>query len=484
VTGAGTAQGAARSLRVRLLAATVIGLGLALLMAGLALNGLFRSHVTRQFETTLTQQLDQLTARLDFDAAGRPVIDTATLSDPRWQRPYSGLYWQLDERPADGPGRPGVLRSRSLWDSSLVLDNDALADGAVHVHEGAGPQSTRLLMLERTVQTSAPTASRWRLVVAGDLHETGEAITRFSGVLALSLGVLMGLLALAAWAQVAVGLRPLRVLQTSLQALQQGRTARLQGRFPAEVQPLVDDFNGVLDRNAEVVERARTQAGNLAHALKTPLAVLDQAAARAVAQTAPLKSTQTAPQAGASLAPLVLEQLAIARRQIDWHLARARVAATQRLPGQRTAVAPLLQGLVRVMERVHAERGLALQMALPEAPLYFAGEEQDLQEMLGNLLDNACKWARTAVTVRAVTVPGAGPARLRLQVEDDGPGIAAAQREAVLARGVRLDESVPGTGLGLAIVRDIVGLYGGEMTLQPVVGGGLCVTLNLPAAAA
>jgi len=277
---------------------------------------------------------------------------------------------------------------------------------------------------------------------------------------------------LAALAQVAVGLSPLRAMQRALADVHEGRTPRLQGRFPTEVQPLIDDFNDVLDRNTEVVTRARTQAGNLAHALKTPLSVLDQAADGTLAAH------------DSELARLVKEQVGLSRRHIDWHLARARVAATQRLPGQRTAVGPVLAGLVRVMERVHAERGIAITMQADGEPLFFAGEEQDLQEMLGNLLDNACKWARSNVTVQAEPVIGSAPPQMQIHIEDDGPGIDAENLALVGARGVRLDESVPGTGLGLAIVQDLVGLYGGSLTLQPAASGGLNATLRLPAALA
>ena len=459
-----------RSLRVRLLLATLAGLAVAMVLAGLVLSGLFREHVQRQFELTLTQQLDQLTARLDFDAAGQPVIDTPALSDPRWQKPYSGLYWQIDQMAPDGHGRTGVLRSRSLWDTSLALQADALADGAVHVHEVPGPQDVPLLALERTVRAADKDAARWRLIVAADLQATQAATLQFTRVLALSLLVLLVLLALASWAQVAVGLRPLKVLQRALQDVQHARTARLQGTFPAEVQPLVDDFNSVLARNAEVVERARTQAGNLAHALKTPLSVLDQA-------------SRVSPADPAALSLLVQEQVQVARRHIDWHLAHARVAASQRLPGQRTALGPVAAGLVRVMRKVYAERGLHITTTMPEQPLFFAGEEQDLQEMLGNLLDNACKWARSAVVIRAQSAPQTGGAALCLTVEDDGPGIGAEHRALALARGVRLDETVPGTGLGLAIVQDLAHLYGGQLDLLPAnAQGGLRVVLTLPAA--
>ncbi|MBD9393820.1 sensor histidine kinase [Acidovorax sp. ACV01] len=462
-----------RSLRFRLLAVTVAGVAVAVVLAGFVLSGLFREHVQRQFEAALVQQLDQVTARLGFDAQGQPVIAAQALSDPRWLKPYSGLYWQVDAMAPDGNGRAGMLRSRSLWDTSLALQVDALADGAVHVHEVAGPQGAPLLVLERTVRAEGVDAARWRLIVAADLQATQAATARFTRVLVLSLAALLVLLATAAWAQVAVGLRPLQALQRGLQDVQQARATQLQGAFPAEVQPLVDDFNAVLGRNAEVVERARTQAGNLAHALKTPLTVLENAA------------RATAPSDGAALAALVRDQVQVARRYIDWHLARSRVAASAHLPGQRTALEPVVGGLVRVMNKVHAGQGVDITIALPDAPLFFAGEAQDLQEMLGNVLDNACKWAQSTVrlTAHAQGEDAEKPLRqLLIKVEDDGPGIGAAQRAQALERGVRLDETVPGTGLGLAIVQDLAAMYGGRLDLEPADLGGLRVVLVLPAA--
>ena len=451
------------SLRFRLLVATLLALALALALAGVLLASLFREHVVRQFESVLTQQLDQLTARLEFDTTGQPLVDAASLSDPRWQKPFSGLYWQLDRIDAGNAGQRAALRSRSLWDTALTLPTDALADGVVHVHEVRGPQDAPLMVVERTVRTADRPDAAWRLIVAGDMQETTQAIARFTGVLVASLLALGLLLVLAALAQVAVGLSPLRAMQRALAQVHDGRSARLEGRFPAEVQPLIDDFNGVLDRNAEVVSRARTQAGNLAHALKTPLAVLAHAADTEGPRD--------------DLAQRVREQVALSRRHIDWHLARARVAASQRLPGQRTPVAPVLAGLVRVMERVHADRRLDLQLESPAPDLAFAGEEQDLQEMVGNLLDNACLWARHRVALRARREAD----RLVISVEDDGPGIAADRREAVLSRGVRLDEATPGSGLGLAIVADLVALYGGALALEEGAGGGLRARISLPA---
>ncbi len=461
------------SLRLRLLGLTAVGLALALVLAWLVLGGLFQDEVMRQFRQALTQQLDQLTARVEFDAQGRPQVDPAGLSDPRWHKPYSGLYWQIND--AD---QVPQLRSRSLWDESLSNPADRLADGVVHAHDGTGPQGAPLLVLERLVRPQDQPAMQWRVLVAADTQAVQASVQRFRGVLALSLLVLLVLLLLAAWAQVGLGLAPLRALQRGLVALREGRTQRLDGPAPAEVRPLVDGFNAVLERNAQIVQRARQQAGNLAHAVKTPLAVMRQAAEAIVAPTPGPSSTASS----GDLARLVLEQVDLARKQVDWHLARARAAGGQGLPGQRVLLAPVLGGLLRVMDKVYAARGLELHCMAIDPTLAFAGEEQDLQELLGNLLDNACKWARTAVVVQARLQPDTTPPMLVVTVQDDGPGVAASLREAVLARGMRIDESVPGSGLGLAIVADLVAAYGGTVTLDPSPQAGLQVAVSLPAA--
>jgi signal transduction histidine kinase len=459
----------AASLRVRLLSATLVAVLTALVLAGVLLANLFREHVLHQFGQALVAQLDQVTARLEFDPLGQPRLDGAGLTDPRWSRPYSGLYWQVD---ASGTAaRRGVLRSRSLWDATLAVDADELADGAVHMHEMPGPDGARLLLVERTVRPGGPAAVPWRLMVGANLRDTEAAVARFNGILGLSLAVLLGLLSAAAVAQVGVGLAPLRALQRALAAVQAGRAQRIEGSFPTELQPLVDDFNGVLERNAEVVARARTQAGNLAHAIKTPLAAMAQAAIAAGRQ----------PDAARDLPRLVQEQVATARRHVDWHLARSRAAAAQGIPGARVELAPVLGGLLRVMERVHAGRDLAFDCDMASPDLAFAGEIQDLQEMLGNLLDNASKWARRRVHVSATRCGTGAEARLRVRVDDDGPGVERDRREAVLARGSRLDESVPGSGLGLAIVQELAGLYGGRVALDVSPAAGLRVELYLPA---
>jgi signal transduction histidine kinase len=243
-----------------------------------------------------------------------------------------------------------------------------------------------------------------------------------------------------------------------------GEAHRLEGDFPAEVTPLIEEFNTVLAQNTEVVERARTQAGNLAHALKTPLSVLANAARSQDEQCA-------------ELAHLVADQVDIARRQVDYHLARAQAAATTRMPGAKTPLLPAIEGLARAMRRLHAERQIELSVRPFPESLSFRGEAQDLQEMLGNLLDNACKWAARNVELNVRS----NGATLTITIDDDGAGLAADQRDAVIRRGVRADEQVSGSGLGLAIVDDLARLYGGQVELVDSPLGGLRSVLTLPA---
>ena len=450
------------SLRSRLVVGTLCWVIATVAIAGWALGRLFREHVAAQFHAELRTHLDQLTANIALDANGRPLL-TLPLSDPRLSRPYSGCYWQVDGF-GQGEGLKGQLRSRSLWDHVLSVPQDKPADGEIHQHRIAGPDGQMLGMVERTIHIddAADWKSRsFRLIAAADETQMTEPVERFHGVLWLSLGVLVAGLALAVLMQVVVGLAPLGKLRRGLERIGKGEAQRIEGDYPAEIAPLVDEFNSVLEQNAAVVERARTQAGNLAHALKTPLSILANS-------TGGLDDP---------LARTVREQVAGARRQIDYHLARAQAAAN-RLPGTRTALAPVIDGLMRAMHRLHAEQALDLAVQpMADAPC-FHGDVQDLQEMLGNLLENACKWARHRVEVNAGVANGV----LWITIDDDGKGLPAAQRSAVLQRGVRADEQVPGSGLGLAIVSDLAQLYGGSVSLEDSPLGGLRARLTLPAA--
>ena len=450
----------AGSLRLRLLAGAAVWIVVALAVAGVVLAALFRAHVERRLEAELAVHLDQLAAALEAAPDGGLSLAREP-NDPRFRRPYSGLYWQVSA----AAGEP-ALRSRSLWDTVLRLPPDLLADGQVHRHRVAGPAGQALIALERTILLpDAPGAHR--LVAAVDATEVASATAAFARPLALSLAVLALALIAAAAVQVEVGLRPLGGLRTGLAAVREGRAKRLRGRFPSEVRPLVEDLNALLEHNEAVIARARTQAGNLAHALKTPLSVLaNDAAAMAAGGVLP------------GAAGSLRQQVRLMRRHIDHHLARARAAAAVAVPGARVPVRPCAEAIGRALGRLHAGRKLELTVAVPPDHV-FRGERQDLEEMLGNLMDNACKWARRRVEV-ASRREGGG--HLVVAVDDDGPGLPAERREAAFAAGVRLDESVPGTGLGLAIVRDLAELYGGGIVLRDSPLGGLRAELRLPSA--
>lgn len=449
------------SLQARLLAGTLIWILLAVLVSGWGLSSLFSQHVTQQFHAELGMHLDQLAANLVVDEEGGAHL-RAPLSDPRLMRPYSGLYWQVDRIASeDTVAAVGILRSRSLWDAVLAVPADTLIDGELHAHRVRGPNGEPLRMIEQVLRPAELPDQSLRLIVAGSEELVTVPVERFNGLLALALGALSLGLAGASILQVWTAWKPMAGLREGLRRVRDGTNPAIDGRFPSEIQPLVDEFNGVLARNAEIVVRARTQAGNLAHALKTPLAVLANAAAT---------------EEGA-LAHRVSEQVAVAQTQIDHHLARARAAAAVQIPGQRTLVRPVLEGLLRVMQRVHAGRDLEIEIETCPGDLAFLGEEQDLQEMLGNLVDNGCKWATHRIAVRASVTDG----ELHLTVDDDGPGIEASVRESVLGRGVRIDEQRPGAGLGLAIVHDLAQLYGGAVELDAGPAGGLRASLRLPA---
>lgn len=449
------------SLRIRLLAGTLVWIVISILVAGWGLGQLFHQHVEAQFDVELKNHLDQLTAQLILDEQNQAQVRLLP-SDPRLNKPLSGLYWQIDritaavERPVKA-----VLRSRSLWDETLVVPADAPADGEIYQHRIEGPHGVALRVVERTV--TIDTHSLMLMVAANESLMTAP-IADFKGHLWLALGILGMGLTFAASMQVFVGLAPLGSMQDALGRVRHGDARNMEGTFPSEIMPLVNEFNTVLAQNAEVVERARTQAGNLAHALKTPLSVLSNAA------NAPEKRDD-------DLARLVTSQVDTVRKQVDYHLSRAQAAASVQVPGMRTSVEPVIQGLVRVMQRVHAERHLVFVVIPDEASLSFRGEEQDLQEMLGNLIDNASKWARSRIEIQVSDESG----KLRVSIDDDGKGIAETERDHVLKRGVRADEQVPGTGLGLAITADLAQMYGGDLVLAKSSLGGLQASLILPA---
>lgn len=260
------------------------------------------------------------------------------------------------------------------------------------------------------------------------------------------------------------GLAPFGRLRRQLSDVRDGSGRRIEGAYPTEVQPLVNDLNSLLEHRERIVQRALAKAGDLAHGLKTPLAVLAQEADRA--DTVGQHET----------AAVISQQVERMRRQVEYHLAHARAAGSGDVPGARCPVLPSVEGLMRTLLRIYADRGLAITVDV--SPEHFIrGQQEDLEEMLGNLLDNACKWAKSSVKIQSVQENGA----IVLTVDDDGPGLVPSMRAAVLQRGVRADEAAPGSGLGLAIVRDLAELYGGTISLEDSPMGGLRARLRLPA---
>lgn len=455
-------RGLRHSLRGRLLAGTIVWVMASVLAAGWALSDLFQQHITRQLTAELTIYENQLIAGLTVDDQGTAALRFEP-SDPRLHLPYSGLYWQMDKLDPAAAPEPGVFRSRSLWDQTLQLPPDADTALENELLAFTGPRGHTLLAKVRTV-TPPEGSSAYRLIVAADESAISGPMSEFGTMLIFSLGLLALGLAGAAVVQVIVGLRPMAELRQRLANVRAGDASKIEGRFPSEVQPLVDEFNAVLQSNNEIVKRARTQAGNLAHALKTPLSVLGNASENDTS----------------AFGRLVAEQVDVARRQVEHHLARARAAAAVRTPGMRTEVLPVLQGLARVLSRLYVSKGVQLELDDIEDGWVFRGEQQDLQEMMGNLMDNACKWADRTVRVSVAPAAESPDDMLCLCVEDDGHGLPEVQLKEIFRRGVRMDERTPGSGLGLAIVQDLANAYGGSVEASASELGGLRVSLVLP----
>jgi signal transduction histidine kinase len=439
------------SLAFRLVASAAVWCALWLSAGGYALSALFGDTVERSFDARLEVLLEGLVAGSELGADGALQL-RLQLGEPRFEQPLSGWYWQI------GDGARALRRSPSLWDASLPA---SLAQGQLQTaRDVTGPDGQPVRLLVRAI--TLPGADAPLLyAVAGDRREIQADKQNFDRLLSLALGVLFIGVIGAVLVQVRFGLEPLRRMGRALGAIRGGVSARLEGPFPTEIEPLASELNALLDHNEALVERARTHVGNLAHGLKTPLSVLVNEARRGEGP----------------LADLVRRQVALMRRQVDHHLARARAIATGSILGARTEILPVLRDLERTLGRIYADKALALDVACPPE-LAFRGARQDLEEMLGNLMDNACKWAAATVTVR---IEAAG-AQVRIAIEDDGPGLPAARRAEVLERGRRLDEQVPGTGLGLAIVADLAQLYGGRLVLDAAAAGGLRALLLLPAA--
>lgn len=454
-----------RSLARRLFLLTALWSAVSLAAVGFVLVTAYRASVENAFDERLAVHLKTLIGALAAQPDGAGTFrQPENPGEPRFELPLSGWYWVVRRVSDDGV----VAMSRSLVGEVVRLPSEL---GGRPGHDRVfrayvdGPDRQRLRVLERIVDFDG--RDRYRVAVAGNAGDLEADVSRFtwraSVLLALvALGLVGSTLVL-----VRVALAPLDRMRRALWRIRSGRSERLEGSFAAEIDPLARELNDLIEANREATERARTHVGNLAHALKTPLSViLNEARA------------SDAPAAGR-----IAEQAELIRDHLSHHLDRARLVAQRRTIGVVTDVEPVVERLARAMRRIHEERGLEIDVSV-EPSLRFRGEKEDLEEALGNLIDNACKWCRRSVVVTVRTLPPRPDddrRRLLARVDDDGAGLEPAERLAVLERGRRLDERVPGSGLGLSIVAELARLYGGTLVLEAAPEGGLRCDLTLPA---
>lgn len=423
-----------RSLQARLSTGLIMALtilvGLLLVIGGYSLRHLAEEFVAERLE----HDMDALLAALYFDRSGRPVLDSEELS-PVFRQPYSGHYYKI--RSGDF-----ALRSRSLWDTDLTLP--PTTSEAVTRYLTMGPQDQLLLVLARTFRLQGHEIA---MAVTEDFTDLAAGLRQLNLGLGLIVLLLLVILIGIQGLIVRQGLRPLEQTRHDILRLERGEIRQLQTDAPIEVRPLVEEINRLIELMGQRLQRSRHALGNLAHALKTPLTALIQLA----------EHPQVRNQDG--LYTELKQQTQQIRSLIDRELRRARIAGVA-TPGQRVVLANEVTDLVDTLRKIYRDKDLTIQYQLPPDSL-FPGDRDDLLELLGNLLDNACQWARSTVRLRATDTDG----WLRITIEDDGPGCSYEQLELLTRRGVRLDESRSGHGLGLAIVTEIVEQYGGRLRL-------------------
>jgi signal transduction histidine kinase len=436
-----------------------------LFAAGILLSAVYRHIAEANFDARLGVFLHTLVA--DIATPGEDSRSApGQLGEPQFELPLSGWYWQITRLDL---AKPEIRSSRSLFAAKLPrLSEAGVPVGAGGARKGyaMGPDERNLRMVERIIDSGDQ--GIYLVQVAGAIEEIEAQISRFELDLVLTFMALAIALLVSSAVQLRYGLKPLRTLQQGVAAIRRGEAEKIEGNFPQDISPLASELNLLIAANRDVVERARTQVGNLAHALKTPLSVIVDEA-----------SADPGP-----LAAKVEEQATIMRDQLSYYLSRARAAVRARTAGGAAEVTPAIEAMVRTFEKIFAERAIAFAATVPGA-IRFQGERQDLDEMVGNLIDNAGKWARHAVAVTVASEPRNNLAEryfFRIVIDDDGPGLALGLRQAALSRGKRLDETKPGSGLGLSIVADLASLYGGDLSLNDSPQGGLRAELRLPEA--
>ena len=452
-----------RSIAQRLFASAAFWSVVILLFAGIILSAIERRTIEEEFDGRLGVYLQALVA--DVATPGEEVrTGPGQLGEPQFEIALSGWYWQITRLNGD---THEIKSSRSLFAETLPrLAGQGVEAGLGGSRHGYadGPNDQNIRIVERVIDVGDN--GIFLVQVAAVTQDIEQQIASFQFSLAATFSVLAAALLASTALQVRFGLEPLRRLQQGVAHIRQGESEKIEGDFPHDIAPLANELNLLIDANRAIVERARTQVGNLAHALKTPLSVI----------------TNEADTDPGHFAQKVREQAGVMRDQVGYYLNRARVAASTGALGNALDVVPVVEALVRTFAKIYPDHNVIL-LPLADTVLKFAGEQQDLEEMVGNLVDNACKWALREVHIQlGVDHGGAGRAKLEICIDDDGPGLPEALREAALRRGRRLDETKPGSGLGLSIVVDLADLYNGDLELQTSPTGGLRAVLRLPGA--
>ena len=446
-----------KSISSRIAAISLLLNAVVLLAVGLYLSTSYRSDIADRFD----RQLEIYGTAILTDIADNLPKQQGDLlvraPDPRFQTPLSGWYWQLSQNGAM------VMTSRSLFGSTLNVENLSLPEAPQQVFRNIiGPDGEDLRLAARAVSFS-DLPGDFIFMISGDFTITRSASMRFQRNTLTSLAFIGALMSLATFALVRWGLTPLRLVGMRLADIREGRSQRLGGGFAKEIAPLAYEVDALLDYNEKLVERAQRHVGNLAHGLKTPLAVLANYA-------------REQPDNG-----LLLNETQNMQKQIEHHLARARFAATSEILRPSVDVVPAFDRLVRTLKKIYADKHIEF---IRDDVLLLKGDVSDFEDMLGNMLDNACKWAKSTVKVSALYAERNQQCVLELTVEDDGPGLSEQQKQQALKRGVKLDEMVHGSGLGLSIITDLADLYNATFLLLDSTQGGLVAKLILPAAKA
>ncbi|VAW19555.1 Sensor histidine kinase [hydrothermal vent metagenome] len=447
------------SIATRLFWLSAAWLVVALIATAFLLSALYSRALDRSLADALNFNLETLVARTL--EAGAPDALSVVAADPRYDRPASGWYWQIADAKGSLFNLSSSLVGASLPKISKPFDKDNTRSGVAYDSFG-----TKLRVIERKVTILD---LELFISVSGNLDEIAALTGQFRSQALMVLGAVGAMLAVMSFIIGRVALRPIGQLRQAIEDVRAGGAKRVEGNFPSELTPLADELNELLRSNLEIVERAKNQVGNLAHGLKTPLAVLRNEAA---AKDGAAKDN--------ALAGVVGEQVEKMNSQVATYLDRARLSARSVVIGQRSDVFKLLERLVRVMKKIHPQCRISLNAPSP-ATIWFRGEDADLEEMIGNLLDNACKWSKSEVVI-SLSLDGQGRQQMVLiSIKDDGKGLTKDQVASVLERGVRLDEKTPGSGLGLDIVKELVDVYGGQLSLGRSPEGGLEALLKLPA---